>query len=282
MAGCRWFVPSGSLRDGLWSSDDDLMWQLPRLALSDTDTSAGPALLVAVCPWQTPLDTAPGVATSLVPRRAPQPQSPALRFLRLLTTSNARWGVLTNGRLWRLYARAGDALEAYYEVDLVALAADRSVDDLRYFSLFFGASAHLPAEGERESSFLDVALAESRSYAAGIEDDLRVRAFDAISAACQGIAEALAAERGIPPAQLSRDDLHAIYADALSLLYRLLFVLYAESRELLPVADERYARDFSLRDLIARLPAALPDLPAAPSPPPQPHRSPPRSQSGGP
>lgn len=254
-----------TLRDGLWSSDDDLMWQLPKPAQAEPDVAAPSPLLVAVCPWQAPLDSPPGAASSDgAPRRVPRPQSPALRLLRLLTTSDARWGVLTNGRLWRLYARSGDALEAYYEVDLVALAARRSIDNLKYFSLFFGAHAHMPPEGQRDTTFLDVALAESRSYAAGIEGDLRVRAFDAISAACQGIAEALAAERGIPSAQLARDDLRSVYADALALLYRLLFVLYAESRELLPVTDERYARDFSLRDLIARLPATLPAAPAAP------------------
>ncbi|HEU5422839.1 MAG TPA: N-6 DNA methylase, partial [Nitrolancea sp.] len=132
------------------------------------------------------------------------------------------------------------------------LASQRDVDALKYAWLFFGAQAHLPGDDGRP--FLRVALDESRAYAAGIEDDLRDRAYGAISAACQALADALAAERGIPATLLSHEDLRAVYGDALALLYQLLFILYAESRELLPVEDERYRRELSLRTLIERLP----------------------------
>jgi hypothetical protein len=180
--------------------------------------------------------------------------APSAQLLRLLAASDAAgWGILSDGVRWRLYQRAGDALEAYYEVDLAMLAAGRDLDALKYAWLFFAAQAHLPGDDGRP--FLEIALAESRAYAAGIEDDLRARAFDAISAACQALADALAAARNIPATLLSREDLRAVYTDALALLYRLLFILYAESRGLLPVENSRYHDELSLRAAIESLPA---------------------------
>ena len=247
----------------LWSEQADMFWQRVPLALPAS--GAPPSTLIAVAPWGAELDARAPSASSA------QATAPALLFLRQLANAEADWGILTNGRRWRLYDRGGDTLEASYEFDLAALAtlatmdganandADDelgAVDALKYFWLFFAASAQLSlADGE--PAFLRVALRESREYAARIEDDLRVRAFDAIQAACQALADALAAERGMTAALLARDDLAEVYGDALALLYRLLFVLFAESRGLLPIHDARYARDYSLREVIARLPATL-------------------------
>ena len=255
----------------LWPEHGHMFWQRVPLALPAI--GAPPSTLIAVVPWGVELDargsSLNGAATNATnatnAERSAQAMAPALLFLRQLASSEAEWGILTNGRRWRLYYRGGDLLEASYEVALSTLAAeddasDRddlgAVDALKYFWLFFAASAQRSPE-DGEPAFLRVALRESREYAARIEDDLRGRAFDAIQAACQALADALAAERGMTAALLARDDLAEVYNDALALLYRLLFVLFAESRALLPIHDERYARDYSLRALIAALPATL-------------------------
>ena len=248
-----------ALRVTLWSHDADLLWRqgvvtatAAEAAEAPAGSSPAPQVLVGVASWATDLDTAPQDG-------AQKAQTSALLFLRLLAKAEATWGVLTNGRQWRLYYRDAETLEAAYEVDLPALAALGDVDALNYFYLFFAAAAQVapaqvaPAQGE--PSFLQVALRESREYAARIEDDLRVRAFEAIQAACQALADALAGERGMSAAFLTHEELTEVYQDALALLYRLLFVLYAESRELLPTRDPVYAADYGLREVIANLPA---------------------------
>lgn len=239
----------------LWSDQAELFWQ--RVPLAATPSGSPQHALVGVVPWDTELDGHSSAQT----RRSPSVAAPTLLFLRQLANGEAAWGILTNGRRWRLCYRDSDTLEAAYEIDLLALAtADDmdAVDALKYFWLFFAASAQTPSD-DGELSFLQVALRESREYAARIEDDLRRRAFSAIQAACQALADALASERGIPASLLARDDLAEVYADALALLYRMLFVLFAESRSLLPIHNASYASDYSLREVIARLPTQLDD-----------------------
>ena len=129
----------------LWSSSADLLWR--QIALAATSAAASDALteapqtVLGVVPWNADLDAQPtGGARG---------QAPALLFLRRLAQSQAQWGILTNGRRWRLYARGAEPLEACYEVDLAELAASGAVDTLHYFWLFFAATAQLaPAAGK--------------------------------------------------------------------------------------------------------------------------------------
>src|SRR5829696_5508898 len=79
------------------------------------------------------------------------------------------WGILTNGRLWRLYHR-GTAykLDRYYEVDLPELLATEDVGAFLYFYAFFRRSAF-------EDQPLGVAeiLRGSTEYARGVGDTLK-------------------------------------------------------------------------------------------------------------
>ncbi|MGH2503509.1 MAG: hypothetical protein ACRDID_13465, partial [Ktedonobacterales bacterium] len=110
----------------LWSQGAELLWRFAPLApISDPAADAargapGHALL-GVAPWGADLDARSPTA-SLAPRAdgSARTQAPALHFLRLLATAHddVEWGILTNGRCWRLYARGGATLEASYEVEL--------------------------------------------------------------------------------------------------------------------------------------------------------------------
>lgn len=99
--------------------------------------------------------------------------------------SRRPFGILTNGRVWRLYARdAGLVERACHEVDLVKLLEEGTVDDLRYFAAFFGASAfRLGVDGR---SFLDRALADSALHAVEVSDALQQAIFAAVPAIAAG------------------------------------------------------------------------------------------------
>ena len=168
--------------------------------------------------------------------------SPHGQILRYLATADInsdgriRWGILTNGRIWRLYdRRALPRASGYYEVDLeAAFHADDDFHDLRAFRLLFGRPAFSPRHGA-QTSFLEDAIVEGRRYEEQVANDLSGIVFAKIYPA---LIRALADKSGA--------ELENVRQAALIFLYRLLFLLYAEDRDLLPVNDSRYD-DYGLR-----------------------------------
>ena len=181
--------------------------------------------------------------------------SPHGQILRYLATADIasdgriRWGILTNGRIWRLYdRRALPRASGYYEVDLnAALQAADDFHAIRAFRLLFGRPAFSPQHGA-QTSFLEDAIAEGRRYEEQVASDLSGTVFDKVYPA---LIRALADKSGAV--------LEDVRQAALIFLYRLLFLLYAEDRDLLPVNDSRYD-DYGLRksvrdDIDARISA---------------------------
>lgn len=146
--------------------------------------------------------------------------------------SGRAFGILTNGRVWRLYARDTGLVErACHEVNLVTLLEQGTVDDLRYFAAFFGINAFRPALDGR--SFLERALADSSLHAVEVSAALQQGVFAAVPPIATGL---LGAE------DRTREALDTAFANALVFLYRLLFCLFAESRGLLPIDNPDYRR----------------------------------------
>ena len=163
-------------------------------------------------------------------------EDPVAQIIHYVSTTKVPFGILTNGRIWRLYAQKGDLVEgAYYEVDLVALLGAGDPRELRRFAAFFAASAFRPDESGR--SFLDRALDESRANAVKVGDALQSQVFSAVPS----IALGLLGEDEPSPANLK-----LAFEHALTFLYRLLFCLHAEARGLLPV-DSPHFLEYSVR-----------------------------------
>ena len=180
-----------------------------------------------------------------------------------VTDGRLRWGILTNGGVWRLYDnRARPRASGYYEADLGAILRAGNEDALRMVYLLFRRDAFTRRDGA-QTPFLDAALAEGRRYEEQVARDLSNVVFDAVF---PGLVSALARpphpdplppgerEKNSRPSQTERGgetpqptySLPEIRDAALIFLYRLLFVLYAEDRGLLPVNDPRYD-DYGLR-----------------------------------
>lgn len=195
--------------------------------------------------WARPLDRASGRD------EATAPSTQMLRYLRRiddLTRGTLRWGILTNGTRWRLYwAGARSISEEFLEIDLGRvlglggddLFADAATLDhwLRVFAVMFGREAFL-RDGADLRSFHDRARAEAAFYEERVAASLSKLVFDIVF---PSLATAIADSAPDAPLGDVRDA-------ALVLLYRLLFLLYAEDRDLLPVNDGRYD-DYALRPL---------------------------------
>ncbi len=167
--------------------------------------------------------------------------SPHGQILRYLSTADSvahgriRWGILTNGRAWRLYDnRARPRASGYFEAELPEVLKRGNQDRLRLFHLLFRRDSFTLKEGAT-TTFLEQALAEGKRYEEQVAQDLSGVVFES---AFPNLVEALANATG--------EALPQVRQAALIFLYRLLFVLYAEDRNLLPVNDSRYD-DYGLR-----------------------------------
>ena len=170
-----------------------------------------------------------------------QSRTPHGQILRYLSTadieseSRIRWGFLTNGGLWRLYDyRARPRATGYFEADLGEMLGSGGEDVLRLFYLLFRRDSFTLQQGAT-TSFLEAALAQGRRYEEKVAQDLSSVVFERVF---PKLVQALADATG--------EELSRVRHAALILLYRLLFVLYAEDRGLLPVNDPRY-EDYGLR-----------------------------------
>ena len=200
--------------------------------------------------WLRPLDRRSGGREEGI-----APSTQMLRYLRRvddLTSGHLRLGILTNGARWRLYYQGARSVsEQFFEIDLAAvldlpghneglfaLTDPERRHGLKLFILFFRREAFLP--GDADSRTLHQrALEEGRFHqervAANLSDLVFGRVFP-------DLARAIAGEAPDAPLGEVRDA-------TLVVLYRLLFILYAEDRDLLPVRDERYD-DYGLRDKV--------------------------------
>ena len=172
------------------------------------------------------------------PNRSRTPHGQILRYLSTAeseTDGDLHWGFLTNGCVWRLYDyRARPRAAAYFEADLGEILESGHDDRLRVFHLLFRCSSFVLREGE-VATFLDTALAEGRRYEEQVAQDLSSVVFEKVFPRLVGAL-----------ADASGESLADVRHAALIFLYRLLFVLYAEDRGLLPVNDSKYD-DYGLR-----------------------------------
>jgi len=200
--------------------------------------------------WNRPLDRRSGQRGE---ETAPSTQM--LRYLRRvddLTTGKLRWGILTNGGRWRLYYQgARSVAENFFEIDLAqileieghegglfTLNKAQRAHGLRVFYLIFRQAAFTGTASDPRT-FHQRALEEGRFYEERVAANLSNMVFENVfPKLVHGIASAA------PDAPLQD-----VREAALILLYRLLFILYAEDRDLLPVRDNRYA-DYGLRDKV--------------------------------
>jgi Alw26I/Eco31I/Esp3I family type II restriction m6 adenine DNA methyltransferase len=180
--------------------------------------------------WERELDLAKSSA-----RDTNTNQNPSFQIVGYLTSTQQKWGILTNGRLWRLYStRSHVPLGNYYQIDMVQLLEEAPEEYLKYFYLFFRKAALIQVDGR---SFLDRVFEGSDDYAVELESDIKERAYEVVESLCRGFAA------GFSPEHLTEPTLKMIYDNSLALLYRLLFVFYAEARDLLPLTTSASYRD---------------------------------------
>lgn len=143
----------------------------------------------------------------------------------------ARWVVLFSGTHLRLVETALMGSRRYLEIDL-----DAALDDDRTFAALwtvFRASSFGPVPGGR-ASWLHGVVRESERYAVGVCRSLR----DGVLQASSDVVNALVRPRG--------PGLADSFEQALTIVYRILFLLFAEARGLVPLWHPVYRESYSI------------------------------------
>ena len=183
-------------------------------------------------------------ALAVMLRESESPEAGTARFNSLSPVSyalykadaeNLTWVVLVLGNRLRLYSTAIDAgvgrrgrTETYIECQPSLL----SDEHLPYLWLLYSAEALEPDGSLRQI------LADSQRFAGDLAERLRERIYDHV---VPELAQGIAAARDLRDP--SAEDLERTYEMALTVLFRLLFIAYAEDRDLLPYRfNEAYRR----------------------------------------
>ncbi len=217
-------------------------------ASGDTSTLVQYADMVADAKyWGRPLD-GPAPDPDREDRAAMRQDNPSFQILDYILLTGVSWGLLTNGSHWRLYyEKAPSRIETYLEINLDHLcrqaqgtASDREEarDAFRLFYALFRADAH--RQTAHGPTFLEDVYAASDRYAEELEDQLNERIFDQVFLElATGLYENHVRTHDPSDPDAPLDD---VYRATLRLLYRLLFLLYAEARDLLPLDNDGYRR----------------------------------------
>ena len=188
-------------------------------------------------------------------------ENPGASVVSLLEANQAPWAIVTNGQTWRLYSQKTHSRATnYYEIDLIealSLGNPGLLDPaqaFRYYWLFFRYNAFekkkaLHEGKEVEHSFLDQILTGSEEYAKELGERLKERIFERILPhLAEGFIADIRRKEG-KDTNLPQERLDHVFHGTLTLLYRLLFLLYAESRDLLPAKEVRGYYDTSIKKL---------------------------------
>ncbi|MEM1621887.1 MAG: DNA methyltransferase, partial [Metallosphaera sp.] len=157
------------------------------------------------------------------------------------------WVFVTDGVKWRLYYSKAPSSDNYFEISLRGAGGEDP--RLQYFIRLFSPEVYQEVNGQRK---LDQILVEGAKVGKAIQDQLRKKIMegDLFLNLVRGVLDL------DPLKEYSEEDLRQAKELATRLLFRLLFILYAESRGILPVERSsqptKYS-EISLHNLLGRL-----------------------------
>ncbi|RLT36734.1 MAG: hypothetical protein DWI57_14410 [Chloroflexi bacterium] len=217
----------------------------PDYLLYAPDDPATPIAAALTTVWNRNLDDSDETRDTATPD-----DIPGARVVSVLAAAPVQWVILTNGKLWRLYsATASNKATNYYEIDLdEAIHAPEQRTALQYWWLFFRSQAF--------QGFLDGLLQKSADYAKELGDRLKGRVFtDIFPHFAEGFIRSRTFDKS-STSTVSDAELNQLFTATMTFLYRLIFILYAESLELLPVYESRGYGEASLDRLKKAVAAA--------------------------
>lgn len=169
-------------------------------------------------------------------------QNPSFQIINYLKQTDKQWGILTDGKYWRIYSlRSESKHTTYYEVDLEKILATQDYSRFKYFYNFFRVEAFINDSRLNDRTFLDFVFEDGKFYSQRVEKNLQERVYRVVNSICQGFLETYK--------EPSEEDLKEVYEYSMYYLFKLMFVLNCESKGLLEVNKQDDYYEFSLRKI---------------------------------
>ena len=161
--------------------------------------------------------------------------------------SEIKWLFLSNGRILRILTKYYHSYsKGYLEFDLENIFANR---DEREFDTLYSIihSSRFNSKDEDGTFLIDKFQKDSITEGVKIGDTLR----DNVENALELLGNELI-QQNLDKIDVDKIDVNEFYAELLRIIYRIIFILYAEQRDMLPGAGSLYFEQFSLSSLRIR------------------------------
>lgn len=158
--------------------------------------------------------------------------------IQLARKEKLRWAFLTNGLIWRIYdANSVSPYETYLEMNLtdVLFSISEINDDAKLFSVFCQAKSYYSDSVDAKSQ-IEVYFENSEKEMEKLENVLKGKIEQIVTDISYGFIQSIGKD------QYSDIERRKIFEDSIILLYRMLFIQYAESRALFPMDNETYVK----------------------------------------
>lgn len=178
-------------------------------------------------------------------------KSPHEMLQQFLNTTGHRWAILSNGKKIRLLRDFfHSTTKGFVEFDLVAIF-ETGIDAIDDFKLLFRLlhrtrieNQFQEKEGEDEQTcLLETFYRKSQDIGVQIGNHLREQVRQAIELLGNGFTEHL------PWQEMEPAEIRELYGEIMNVIYRLLFLMFAEQKGWLPVHHEVYSKTYSVNAL---------------------------------
>lgn len=186
-------------------------------------------------------------------------KSPQDCLQQFLNTSHHQWAILFNGKKVRLLRDFYHSItKGFLEFDLESIFETANSEQFRVlFRILHASRIENQYQGKQEIEYdeegnpievednclLEIFHKKSRETGVKVGNKLRDQVIEAIEKLGNGFAESL------DPDEFQNGKVKSFYAEILNIIYRLLFLMFAEQKGWLPVRNSIYARTYSLNAL---------------------------------
>lgn len=175
---------------------------------------------------------------------------PADRLARLCRHHGVQLGLVTDGRWWTLVWAPRDGVTTTATFDAIGWSESAERPVVRAFMSLLGRRRFFAVPDDEK---LIVLLEKSKDSQEDITEALGVQVRQAVELLVAAVGRADTAQRQRGEAGLIHIDAAEIYRGAVSTMMRIVFLLFAEERGLLPADNELYANAYSAGRLCAEL-----------------------------
>lgn len=182
-------------------------------------------------------------------------RSPHDLMQQFLNSGEERWGIVTNGKLVRLVKEHHlSYTKGYVEFNLAGILESRNYKEFKVFYRLLHAS-RFKTEGENDNlTLMDKIYEQSVTTGSSIGSELKYNIKKAIEELGNGFLTGDIIERF----KNNEEECSQFYSELLIIIYRVMFLLFAEQRGLFPGTTCLYMEEYSITSLRNRVERGIP------------------------